>query len=511
MPNTPQAIAVLDFGTGGGKCALFDETGHCLAIVREAWTFEPVHHEYSALADGWGFDPDNFWKVFVRCTRRAREAAGLPPRAIRAITTSAQRLGTVLLDPRGREVLCAPNLDCGGLAGGFEILDRLGPDRGGTITGHWPPWVWSLSRLLTFRRKHPETPVAHVLTPLDWMVFRLCGEIAGEPSNQAATGLLDIRNRSWSEEILSLFEIRKDLLPALLPAGSRIGGLSPAVAAELGLEPGTPVHIGGADSQCALLGSGVLSPGSHGAVLGTTAPLMRVDAAAAPHGADSPLWTGLHVVPGAWVRESNAGDCGFLWEWMLDLTGFERPAGFETAEQLLGAATLAPSSFVGFAGPRAFGPASTNPDRPLGFAYRRASTGIRPGRSALLQSFQDNLAFALRINLEQLATDGTQPMASTLTLSGGLVRSESLLRTLAAALPLTLLVGEEPNATPLGAAVLTATAAGLHGSLDAAVKAMVRTRPLGTPAADLKQAYDAAYSLWSQFDASVNPLSLRAP
>ncbi len=512
MASGSGVIAVLDFSTSGGKCVLFDAQGRCLAAAREAWTYDPYLHEHSALAAGWSFAPDRFWAALVRSTRAALRQAGLPGEAICAVTASSLRIGTVLLDGAGRELFCAPNVDVSGLAGGFEIMARLEEARGNEITGHWPPWIWSLARLLAFHGRHPEQTVAAVLTPLDWITWRLCGALVTEPSIQGPTGLLDVSRANWSDEICDLFDLDRSLLPKLVPGGSRAGELSPAAAADLGLRPGTPVHVGGADSQCALLGSGVRTAEDCGAVLGTTAPLMRVDARPRVT-ASGPLWTGTHVLPGLWVRESNAGEAGAVWDWLLDLTGFELPGDFERAERLVGPLARAPSAIVGFSGPRAFGPNTTNPDRPLGFAFRHSTYAKRPGRAEILHSFQDNLAFALRVNLEQLAieteVEGSRPQG--LTLSGGLVRSSSLLATMAAVLPEPLRVGEEPNATPLGAAVLTAAASGIHPSLDAALAAMVRTRVLPPPPDDLRAAYDEAFALWQRFDAAVNPLSLRVP
>ncbi len=510
MASGSGVIAVLDFSTSGAKCVLFDAQGRSLAAAREEWTYDPYLHEHSALAAGWSFAPDRFWAALGRSTRAALREAGLAGDAVCAITASSLRIGTVLLDGAGRELFCAPNVDVSGLAGGFEILTRLAEARGNEITGHWPPWIWSLARLLAFRGRHPEQSVAAVLTPLDWITWRLCGALVTEPSIQGPTGLLDVGRASWSDEICDLFDLDRSLLPSLVPAGSRAGELTAAAAADLGLRPGTPVHVGGADSQCALLGSGVRSPGDCGAVLGTTAPLMRVDAR--PRVTSSgPLWTGTHVLPELWVRESNAGEAGAVWDWLLELTGFELPGGFDQAERLVAPLAIAPSTIVSFSGPRAFRPNTTNPDRPLGFAFRHSVYARRPGRAEILHGFQDNLAFALRVNLEQLAADVEGSREEGLTLSGGLVRSPSLLATMAAVLPGPLRVAAEPNATPLGAAVLTAVAAGIHPSLDAALAAMVRTRVLPPAPDDLRVAYDQAYALWRGFDAAVNPLSLRAP
>ncbi|MCX6035124.1 MAG: hypothetical protein NTV38_09130, partial [Chloroflexi bacterium] len=86
----------------------------------------------------------------------------------------------------------------------------------------------------------------------------------------------------------------------------------------LGLLPGIPVAVGGPDTQCGLLGAGVVSAGQIGVVAGTTTPVqMAVD-----HLVIDPemrIWTGLHIIPDLYVLESNAGQMGSTLEWTARL------------------------------------------------------------------------------------------------------------------------------------------------------------------------------------------------
>src|SRR5581483_5160859 len=99
-----------------------------------------------------------------------------------------------------------------------------------------------------------------------------------EPSNASESMLYDVARRAWSEEILAALDIPRTILPTLRETGARVGRVTAAAAAATGLPEGTPVFVGGADTESALLGSGVAEDGQTGAVLGTTTPVQMVTA-----------------------------------------------------------------------------------------------------------------------------------------------------------------------------------------------------------------------------------------
>jgi len=488
-------FAVLDFGTGGGKCAIFDAEGHRVADARRTWGYHTVPYEHSELTAGFGFDPHAFWASLCACAREALQKSELPSGAIAAIGTTAQRLGTIFLDAHGREIYAAPNMDGRGLGGAFAVIEKLGMERTIDITGHWPPFISTLARLLSYRADPTLPAVAHVLTLNDWIAYRLSGALTSEPSNACESSLLDLRSREWSRDILDTFEIDDRLLPPLVEPSSHIGRLSAEAAEQVGFRPGTPVYAGGADTQCALLGSGVVEPGDGAVVLGTTAPVMVVTGA--PHADRSGrLWTGCHVIPDRWTLESNAGDAGIGYEWWLDVLGLSGDEGFARADELMADGPGLPEPVWCFTGPQVFDLQSFNPQRPHGFLYRHPPFTQPPTRGALLRSLIANLACAIRANLEQLEAARGEP-SRTITLSGGMTRGASLLGSFARILRAPLQISREVHATALGATVLAAVGHGTYPDVASAIAAMVRHAPL-EPIPEHTSAYDAYYAQWRQ-------------
>ena len=160
-----------------------------------------------------------------------------------------------------------------------------------------------------------------------------------------------------------------------------------------------------------------------------------------------------------------------------------------------------------FAGPTIFNVRSMNPFRPAGLLFRFPLLHVdRPGVGDLLRGFVENVAFAVRANLEQLAAVTGRP-AETLAVSGGMAQGRTLLRVLADTLARPLAVAEVPESASLGCAILTAAGAGLHASVADAVRAMVRTAPF-LPDAARVPAHDERYRKWRELYAALEAQTL---
>ena len=509
MKSTRACLAVLDFGTGGGKCVIFDHAGQRLSSIRHPWDFISVRSSHEELTPGFAFDPESMWNTLARCTREAIDQANLAPEEIVAVTSTSLRLGTVFLDRRKQEVYCAPNLDGRGFAGALELLDAVTRETIVSTTGHWPPFLSSAARLITYQKEPTAEPVAHVLSLSDWLGYRLTGEITSELSNAGESFLLDIAERRWSQELLEAAGISPSVLPPISANGARIGSIHTAAAAATSLKSGTPVFLGGADTQCALLGSGVVDPFEAGVVLGTTAPVMAIS--------DTPcvdltgkVWAGCHVLPERWTLESNAGETGSAWDWILDLLGIHGADRYEVAENLMAEVTAddeLDSAVVSFGHPQVFDLDQYNPHRMVGFGFRQSAFRgpVGPGRGQVLRSFLRNIAFAIRGNLEQLEEKLPGP-PNRCTLSGGMSRSRSLQVEIARSLHLPLHLSAEPEATALGAAILASVGVGLHGDRKAAVHEMVQVTVI-PPDPELRDAYDRQYAAWQEVFAATKQVS----
>jgi hypothetical protein len=142
---------------------------------------------------------------------------------------------------------------------------------------------------------------------------------------------MDISAGTWAYDLLaSECGIGPEMLPEFAAAGTRAGGLLDAVAEQVGLPAGLPVHLGGGDTHMSALAAGGQASGGPVVVAGTTGPVQL--AVRAPLSLDA--WFPLLVSPlpgrplpagNGWALESNTGPTGEIVDRLHDLSQLSGP------------------------------------------------------------------------------------------------------------------------------------------------------------------------------------------
>lgn len=86
----------------------------------------------------------------------------------------------------------------------------------------------------------------------DLFGYMLTGKMCSEYSIATTSQLIDLETKSWSEEILDTFKIKKSLFAPLVPSGTVLGELSKEVCEECGVEPVPVISVCGHDTQSAI-------------------------------------------------------------------------------------------------------------------------------------------------------------------------------------------------------------------------------------------------------------------
>lgn len=496
MRRAADYLLALDAGTGSGRCVAFDARGRLLAAAQEPFEYRLLSDPNIPFLRGFDLDPDAFWGALARSARTVVKRLPASGR-IRAVVATSQREGCVFLDREGTVLYAGPNLDARAVTEGMELQERVGLERLHAITGHAPPYIFPLARYLWFRKHRDGSRVATLFMLNDWITHRLSGARLSEHSNAGESMLYDVSRRAWSRELLDALDVPDAILPPLCDPGTRAGDVTEAAAAATGIPAGTPVFVGGADTESALLGSGVHQAGETAAVLGTTTPVQMVTERPILD-ATAKLWTSCHVVPDRWVLESNAGDTGGAYRWLLELLfGSTNGRAHAKAEAAIAACGPPTGPLVCHLGPAIFDLSNMSPFKAAGVLFRFPVLHIdRPGRADLLRAYVESVAFAVRGNCEQLVAVGGKTL-ERLTVSGGMTKSPSLGRILADTLGVPLARATVAESASLGCAILGAVGVGLYASLPEAVAAMTRAEPV-TPDPERIREYEERYRQWRE-------------
>ncbi|MGD8856613.1 MAG: xylulokinase [Chloroflexota bacterium] len=253
------ALLGIDLGTSAVKALVLTRKGQILGRGIAGY---PINQPQA----GWAEQSQSaWWQATVTAVRAALANSGGKPWPIAAIGLSGQMHGTVLLDKGGR--LLYPAViwpDRRSQRQVAEISASIGPQKLIQLAGSPLATGFQAATIRWFQQERPEIwrNVAAILTPKDYLRWRLTGEFCSEPSDGSGTLLMDVRKRDWSTELLSALDIERRLLPRIRPSTSVTGRLTEEAANQLGLAAGTPVTGGAADTACGLLGAGVVDEGS---------------------------------------------------------------------------------------------------------------------------------------------------------------------------------------------------------------------------------------------------------
>ncbi len=480
----------LDLGGKRGRCLLLDvESGTTVSAYR------PWQHRMTA---GLGYDLDTaeVWRLFGEAACEALTKAGAGSRDVLGVATTGMRHGSVVVDANGDVLLATPTRDA---RGAMQAL-RLAAERGREFygrTGHFPAPLFTAARLLWMADAMPELlgRAYAVLGLSDWLAYRLSGKIVAEPSVASESGLFEVSVRRWADDLIGSLGLPRHLFPEVSLSGTVLGPLGEDAAQQLGLRPGIPVVTGGGDTQCGLLGIGVVDPGQMAVIAGSTMPVQRVF----DRGVIDPeagLWTSHHVVPGRWTLESNGGPSGDLVDWLAEVmySGLSDSVAALFAE--------ASQSVVGAAGiSSTLGAEVFNASRlrlPLG--HLTLSPMMVPDdpfrRRHLARGVIEGLAFAARTNIELLLKAAENGSVRAIRLGGGMSRSAFFSQLLSDVLGLPVEAAQLPECSALGAAICAGVGAGLYRNVEDGAKHFGSGVRRYAPDPARSSTYQSLYDRW---------------
>jgi xylulokinase len=203
----------------------------------------------------------------VEATKELFQETIIDPNDIAGISFSGQMMGQVPVDKHGNLLQERVPIWADGRAS--EQVDQVFEKLGGyekfydiTLQGH-NPMLYALFRVMWYRDNMPElfAKVYKFLHSKEFIALRMTGKFATDYTDQALGATLDMKKRTWSQEMFDAADLSVDLFPELKESIDVVGNMTKEAATLLGLVEGIPVVVGAGDGPCAAAGAGALLPG----------------------------------------------------------------------------------------------------------------------------------------------------------------------------------------------------------------------------------------------------------
>ena len=486
-------LMAIDAGTGSIRAVIFDTLGNQISVSQREWT----HLEEDGVPNSMSFDYETNWSLVCACIKNSIKDAEINADDILALSATSMREGIVVYDKNGQELWAVANVDARAdkevryLKENFPgIEEEFYAESGQTFA------LGALPRLMWLKNNRPEVyeKVAKISMIGDWILAKLSGVIATDPSNGGTTGIFSLYKRNWDSEMANRVGIKDDIFPPCLEVGTTIGNVTKEASNETTLSTKTQVVMGGGDVQLGSAGLGVVED-EQVAVLGGSFWQQVVNI---PSMVEPPEDMGIRVNPHVINRISQAEGItffsGLVMRWFRDaFCDMEKleaeKRGIDVYQVLEEKAAKVP---VGSYGIMPIFSDSMKYGKWYHAAPSFLNLSIDPevcNRASMFRSLQENAAIVSSINLDKIKEfSGIE--FEEIVFAGGASKGVLWSQILADVTGYRVKIPKVTEATALGAAMAAGVGCGVYKNLVEAAKELVVWDKTYEPNAENKKIYD---------------------
>ena len=382
----------IDLGSSGVKAILLDpERG----IVASA------SHEVELFSDhpGWAeADTSQWWAAVVSLIPRLLTEAGATKEDVIGVATTGMVPAVVCVDTSGAPLRRAmlqndarATAEISELRTALANVDLL--QHTGSILSQQsvaPTALW-------LARNEPDlwANTKYLVGSYDWLLMKMGAPPHVEKNWAHESGLYDLELNSLPQ-VTAATGVKWPELAEVKAPSTPVGQLASGAAAELGLEIGTPLFVGGADHVLSAYGAGLVNAGDVLVKLGGAGDILAVTDEVF---LDSRLYLDAHPIPGKWLPNGCMATSGSLLRWEQALFGGASLTELDDQAQNSEPGTLiALPYFLGEKTPL------HDPD------LRGVIVGLHLGttRGDIHRAFLEAIAYGFRSHFEILAQGGVQ-------------------------------------------------------------------------------------------------------
>ena len=286
-----------DFGTSGDKASLFTTEGKFVATKTTGYPSITLSN------GGVEQDPDEWWAAFCNSTKELTK--DIDVKDIIAVGFDGTFPNCLCIDKDGNKLNNAyiwqdvrAVEECAELEG-IIPHELLLCNRDGKIGANE-----TLPKIYWIKKNKPEIfeKTAMIFPAVqDYIIWKLTGVAATSFAAAGNTTMMTQDHTDWSDEILSYVGLTREQMPVIHERTDIIGEVTEKYAEECGLAVGTKLVIGSGDTQCSMIGAGLIKPGDAYMNGGTSAGILAL----APEGSGQRMLGGLTASSGtsySWLK-----------------------------------------------------------------------------------------------------------------------------------------------------------------------------------------------------------------
>jgi L-xylulokinase len=464
-----QYILGIDSGNTISKAALFDLHGKEIA---NASCKVDTEYPYAGWTER---SMEKLWDSTACAIHDLLTKSGIRSEEIAGIGCTGHGNGVYLLDKKGQP-----------LRNGIQSMDSRAAD----IVKEWAQsdlapemfqytiqslWPAQPNALLAWIKKNEPQNYEHIgaiLMCKDYIKYCLTGEITSDYTDMSATSLMDVRNKCYSRELMTLYGLAElfEALPPLKQSFEVVGQVNRKAAEETGLAVGTPVVGGLFDVDAGAVGVGALNAGQACIIAGTWSinevvtqdPLVDTNL----------FMTTLFASPGKYLSIEGSPTSATNLEWFINqCCGDERAEAKRRGISVYDVCneeveSLAPGSTNIIFHPFLYG-SNVQPTARAGF-YGVAGWH---SRTHLLRALYEGVVYCHLSHINKLRKAGAQIKSARMT--GGGSRSKVWTQMFADTMQMPIEVSDGNELSARGAALSAAIGAGIYRDYSEAAAAAV--------------------------------------
>jgi xylulokinase len=470
----------IDLGTSSVKVLVTNDKNE---IVGDASKEYPVSYPQEKWAEQ---DPLDWWNGTKEAIKEVVNKYHIAKDAIRAISFSGQMHGLVALNEEN-EVLLPAILWCDNRTEEEceDITNYFGQEKLSEYTGNKALAGFTAPKILWVKKNLPDIfkRIKHIMLPKDYISFKLTGEYTTDVSDASGMLLLDVKNRTWSKEMLEYLNIDEAILPKMHESYEVCGKVTASVLEELGLEGDILVIAGAGDQAAGAVGTGTVSEGIVSITLGTSGVVFAAHEHYTYDKANR-----LHAFCHANGKNHSMGvmlSAASCLKWWVD--ELQKGMGFEELLEEAIQLEAEDNNLV-------FLPYLMGERTPYADPYAKGAfvgMTMMTKRGHMTKAVLEGVSFGLKDSVEILK-DINVPINEVRIIGGG---SRSLLwkQMLADMLGMSIQEINTNQGGALGAAILSAVGAGHFSSVEEGCQAMIKVTNKVEPNLDKKEYYEKKY------------------